>query len=494
MKFYKKYFFLLPVVSLLFSGCESFEQLNENPNEPTIVSPDVLLTSSLRSSMVTMVEESFLLGNNIGQLTAKTLRTEVDAYNWNAFPTLWEGLYGSLTDLFAVEKQAIASGNQQMQGVAMVLKAWIFASLTNAYGDIPYSEAIRGDEDNFTPAYDRQELIYQDILAQLELAAGLLNGSGNISGDILLNGDALKWQKLANSLRLRYLMYASAKLDNAKNEFASIVAAEPLMTSNEDNATLTFLDGFPNQFPLVPLKTGDFDAVALSENAFNALNTSKDPRLARFARPDNDDYSANALFSGAQNGAGGVDCNKAGSRLGAAYYNDPAQTTANDLGISLAKGILMTYAELEFLLAEAAAMGWITTDIETHYRQGMEASMTYHEVAYEPFGWTDFDDFYQNAGVAYSQVTDIWKQKWLALYFHGLEPFFEVRRWYVQNNAGWDALPFLSAPCQNANNDQLPMRFLYPGQEQSLNALNYADAVNRLGGFNSQNAKMWLVE
>jgi hypothetical protein len=119
--------------------------------------------------------------------------------------------------------------------------------------------------------------------------------------------------------------------------------------------------------------------------------------------------------------------------------------------------------------------------------------MEYYQVELAPFGWVDFEDFYNNSGVMFSETTDIWKQKWLALFFNGLEPYFEVRRWYKSSGMSWDGIPFLSAPCENLNNDQLPLRFLYPGQEQSLNAANYEAAVSKLGG-NNQNAAMWLMQ
>lgn len=476
----------------IFSSCEEFEEFNENPNEPTDVAPSVLMPSAIRQSVNTMVNESFLLGNNIGQLTSKTLRTEADTYNWNAFPTYWEGLYGSLTDVKGIERESIEAGNERQEAVAVVLRSWIFASLTNAYGDIPYSEAISGDQNNLTPAYDSQQAIYEDILAELERANNLLaTGSGSIEGDILYNGDATKWQKFANSLRLRLLMTAGDNISNADSQFNSIVSSGNIFTSNDDNAVLEYLSTFPNEFPLIPLKTGDFDAVALSETSLTVMNSYGDPRLSRYARPDNDDYD-NPEFSGAVSGAGS--CGKSGSRLGAAYYNDPAQTTAEELGIGNADGIIMTYSEVEFLLAEASAKGWIGDAIETHYQAGIEASMDYYQVNYAPFGYTDFDDYYNNSGVAYDAVTDIWEQKWLSLYFTGLEPFYEVRRWYVESGMSFDGIPFLDAPCDNLNNNNLPMRFRYPGQEQSLNAANYNDAIDRLGGSNDINASIWLVE
>lgn len=478
---------------LTFMACDEFEDMNLNPNEPTEVTADVLLPSSIRRSMLTLVNESFLLGNNAAQLTAKVLRTEVDSYNWNAFPTVWEGFYKSLTDVINVEEIAKSSSNEVLEGAAITLRSMIFANLTNLYGDVPYSEAIQGANDNITPKYDEQSAIYQDLLNELARANTLLSsGNGSIGGDILFGGDAAQWRKFANSLRLRLLMTANNQIGDAASQFAQIVNAGNIINSNAENAVFTFDSSFPNQYPLIPLKTGDFDAVALSQSALDVMNQYQDPRLARYARPDNDNYT-NPTFSGAVNGSSTANCLKIGSRLGAQYYNDPAQTTADELGLPIAEGVIITYAEVSFLLAEAVEKGWINGNPETYYRNGIEASMDYHQVDYTSFGYSDFSDYYANSGVAYNTATDIWEQKWLSLFFHGFEPYVELRRWYFESGMSWDGIPFIGPSCDNLNNDNLPLRFLYPGQEQSLNQANFNEAVNRLGD-NSFNASIWLMQ
>lgn len=495
MKLFNLITFVLLIMGLALTSCENFDELNENPNEPTVVSSDVLMTSAIRNSVNTMVNESFLLGNNAAQLTAKTLRTEVDAYNWNAFPTVWEGMYGSLTDVFKIEEIAVSSENAPLEGVAIVLRSWIFSVLTNAYGDVPYFEAIRGEAQILTPAYTPQSEIYSDLLSELERAESLLMRAegGEITGDILFNGNANEWMNLANSLRLRLAMYANNQLgDEAQAIFEDVVASGRYISSNAENAALEYLNAFPNQFPLVPLKSGDFEAVAISITTVEKFSEYDDPRLFRYARP-----SSEGNFGGAENGAGTEECSKGGSLLGYQYYNVEQEgvPTAAQLGLDMAEGIIMTYAEVEFLLAEAKAKGWdVPGDVESHYKAGVEASVNYHQSDFGDTQWGSFEDFYDNSGIAYNKVTDIWEQKWAALFFHGLEPYFEVRRWYFESDMSWDGIPFLNPPCSNVNNDDLPMRFLYPGEEQSLNATNYNDAVSRLGGSNSQNAAIWLVQ
>jgi hypothetical protein len=484
MKMIKYYIVLI----IALTSCDDFEELNINPNEPTKVSSGVLFTSAIRTSVQTTSNEAFLLSNNIAQLTAKTLRAEVDFYGWNAFPTVWEGLYESLTDLSSLISIAREENNDKMVGAAMVFESWIFSELTNAYGDIPYSDAIKGEESVFTPKYDTQASIYQDLLDKLDLAISMLKGSGTISGDILYNGDASKWIKFANGLKLRLLMYASNKID-VSTSFKLVVDQGVLFESNEDQAVLNFLNSFPNQFPTIPLKQGDFDAVAISKSALDLMELYHDPRLSRYARPDDLNFEA-PEFTGVANGVGG----QTGSRLGLSYFDYPGHVTASEIGINYADGIIMSYAEVEFLIAEAIAKGWLSGDLESHYKKGIQASHEYYQVNYTPFGWTDFENFYQNSGVGYTSTIDIWKQKWLSLYFSALDPYYEVRRWYVEAG-GWDALPFLNPPIgNNSNNYELPMRFLYPGQEQSLNAENYNEANSRYSTSKLINGKMWIVD
>lgn len=487
---------LIAMAGLTFQSCEDLSTINENPNEPSNVDAGVLFTEGIRSSVNTSVTQSYLLGNVASQVAAKTLRAEVGEYSWNAFPNTWNQNYLSLGNIIEAERVAQEAGNSKMEGAAKVMKSWIFATLTLAYGDVPYSEANTGSTNaNWFPGYDSQEDIIMGtngLIDELALAVQLLNNSGSVDGDILFNGDASKWIKLANVMQLRLLMYASEKQD-VSTLFASIVDNEDLMTSNADNAALTFTGNFPNEYTLVPLKQGDFDAVAISTNALHQLDTTDDPRKYVYARPYNADDifstpGTTPIYQGAVNGS--ESCNKDGSRLGYAYYNYPGHVQAG----TMAEGIIMTYAEQQFLLAEAAHKGWISDDAATLHSSAVEASMEYYNVDWGMTGWTDFSDFMTNSGEAYDgTITSIRRQKWLAMFFTGLDNYFELRRWYSQENGNWANLPFVSAPCSNTNGDALPMRFLYPGNEASLNPDNYQAAIDALGS-NSQNAKMWVVD
>lgn len=489
---------LIATAGLFFTSCEKLSSINENPNEPSNVGSGVLFTEGTRSSLFTSVHQSYLLGNNAAQLSAKSLRTEVDAYSWNSFSNVWVQNYQSLANLAEAEMVAEVEENEQMQGAAKVMKAWVFSTLTLAYGDIPYSEAISGSSSNqWFPKYDSQQEIITGsggLLEELSTAATLLKGDGSVQGDILYGGDADKWVRLANALQLRLLMHISGQQD-VSAAFADLYASADLMEANAHSAELTYTGNFPNEFPLVPLKQGDFDAVYLSTNAHALLTSLDDPRLYSYARPVNadevlSDPSAIAVYDGAENGLETGTCDKSGSRLGYAYYNYPSHPQAEQM----AKGIIMTYAEQQFLLAEAAHNGWITEDAATLMASAVEASFEQYNVDFSMTSWADASDYLANSGAAYDgTINSIRKQKWLSLFFSGLEPYFELRRWYAEEGGMWANLGFVTAPCLNTNGDELPMRFLYPGNEESLNPTNYQAAVNALGG-NSQNAKMWVVD
>ncbi|MDF9796614.1 hypothetical protein OKW21_001877 [Catalinimonas alkaloidigena] len=494
----KSFIYICLIGLLVIAGAcdEGFEEVNSNPNQPEEVAPSAILPQIIRSSVNASVDQSYLVGNNIVQLTAKTLRVEVDIYNWNAFANItWFPMYESLRNVIALEQIAEEQEHDNYQAVALIMKSWIFSVLTDAYGDIPYYEAIAADQDINFPAYDAQEDIYlgeEGLLDNLARANDLLNTAGKtIEGDILYEGDVEKWIRLANSLRLRLLARISEKEPQlAMRNMQDIVNAGNHMQSYEDNAALEYLNAFPNQFPLIPLKTGDFDAVNIGARVVNVFNELNDPRLAIYARPENAPINASIdpVYSGLVNGSGDPDQK---SRLGYPFYDYPGHQTAPDK----ADGIIMTNAETQFILAEAAERGWITGDPEVFYRAGVISSMNYWGVSFpytSPEGdevtISDFEDYYAQQEVDYAQAENklqrIGEQKWIAMYFTGLEAWFDWRR---------TGFPVLEPTPNNENNDIIPIRFIYPGQEQNLNSENYQEAVAAQGP-DDINTKMWLVE
>jgi len=467
------------------TGCDSrFEDVNSNPNEPEQVTPNLLLPNIIRSSVNTSVNTAHTTGNLVLQYVAKaSFATEIDRYNW-AGVGYWEAYYDDLRNVTDMIRVARERDNPNYEGVGLVMKSWIFSMLTDAYGRIPFSEA-NTDEEN-TPVYDPQPAVYEGILADLATADSLIDpGSGqSIQGDILYDGDLLKWKKLANSLRLRLLMRLSEKkgsgdLDiNVEDEFASIVEDKPVFEGNEDNAALEYLDSRPNEWPPHTQRVGTFRTFRMSQTLTDTLKALDDPRLSVFADlPDSlDTYVGvpNGLTDDASNEFNGGRAFQSSLNT-TRYFDEP----------NAAEGLIMTYAEVLFLKAEAAARGWTSGDAETLYENGVEASMAqYGQLESAPSGYLDQPGVDYPAGNQERALTRINKQKWIALFYTGLEGWFNWRR---------TGVPAIDPSVDNVNGDEIPVRFRYPESEQSLNAENYQDALDQQGP-NNINTEMWLLQ
>ena len=262
MKNTLKYLFVIALV-VSFSACtDQFEEVNTNVNKPTIeqAAPDMLLTNSIES-MTDRVHEIFL-GHEIGsawvQHMAKVQYTDEDRYipRVSTINLTWTSFYAaSGMDVATIIDVAEAKDLKNYKGIAFVLKAYITSVLTDLYGDIPYSEAWKGSaaEAIVSPVYDTQESIYTDLVAKLKEANELLSvDNEEVAGDILFNGDIVKWKKFANSLRLRLLLRMSSKKSVAADMQAivSSPATYPIFASNADNAALNYLGSAPNNHPI----------------------------------------------------------------------------------------------------------------------------------------------------------------------------------------------------------------------------------------------------
>ncbi len=484
------------LILLLISACDNIGDSELNPNvedNPVVVLEEVLMDGA-RFSML----QSFTIGNHAAQLTANTTNNSIDVYNWVGLSDTWYTVFNTITKARNLEVIGREINNPNYEAVGIVIRSWLFSILTDAYGDIPYTQGAQGQESGVLfPKYDAQETIYtgpEGILAELSRANDLIDPAGaaiDAKADLLYNGDLNRWQRLCNSLRIRLLMRISAKQDVAA-EMQRIVNDQPLFSSPEEGAHLSYIGDIASDHPLFGLNISDFESVRLSQSALDFFEAYRDPRLGRYARPTEDTQgSGQPEYLGWVNGANGCDPDNSASLLGLAYYDFPGYPI---VGLNArARSIIMTHAELQLILAEAAHKGFISGSPADYYRAGIESAMSYYEVDFAAFGWKNFDDYYENSGVAFQDNADqIIEQKWVALFFTGLEPYFDLRRRLAEFDYNWEELPFLSPTCGNSNGDNLPLRFTYPDEEESLNTSNYQEAVDRMGG-DSQNTKMWLL-
>jgi hypothetical protein len=456
----------LPALALAaaLGACDQgLTDINVDPNNPTFTKPEYLLAQGITSSV------GRALGNNFhmtltalwSQQFAKIQYIDEDNYDLRdgTINTHWLGFYaGPLQDFQELAAKAEAGNLPNYKGAALTMRSWTFATMTDVWGDIPYSEALRGTEEGGTtaPKYDPQQEIYNGIFAELKTASGSFTAGGELAGDPIYDGDAAAWKKFANSLRLRYAMRLS-QVDpaKAKAEFTAVSLAD-VFTSNEDNATLAYA-GIPDNSPIHEfLRTRDDHAI--SETMVDTLKRLNDPRLEVYAEPN-----ADGVYKGRPNAAPRAPLPQY-SRLGSWFVqpNTPA--------------LIMTYAEVLFLQAEAAERGWITGSAAALYKAGITASMQLLGVPQ-----AEIDAYLAEPGVQYRGLQSIALQKWIALYGNGPEAYAEWRR---------TGYPGLKAGPDSVNGDKIPVRVPYPSSEQSLNGKNLKEAIARNGG-STRNDPVW---
>ncbi len=462
------------------SGCTNdFEEINRNGNQPETVTADLLLSTAISNSVDRYVRAGWNNGNIVSQLTAKINFTGFDRYNWGSEEGLWNDFYGVLPEIETILEisRDDATRNSTYEGMALVLRSWIYTILTDNWGSVPFTEAIKGQsEGNFQPAYASQEDIYNGILADLETAEILLSeGQPILGGDLLYNGNTEQWRKFANSLRLRYLMRASNQI-SVGSEIQAIVDGGIIFESNEDNAILTYpATSQVDSWPISTSRIGSFDEHRLSETSEAVLKSFNDNRLFSWFQPTDSPDDDPTLLVGLTNGLsednastfnGGA---KNVSRLNQSFFYDSPNSV---------KAAVIQYAEVQFILAEAAQRGLINGSAQEFYEAGIEASFEYWNTD------QDLNTYLSQPDVAYDgQLETIITQKWLASFLVGLEGWYDFRR---------TGFPSVIVPGpDNVNSDRIPVRFLYPDNEQTLNAENYTTAVSAMGGTDDINVKGW---
>lgn len=507
MKIFKP---VLPVLgALLLTGCtRDFADINTNKNNTTTVTPDLLLSGVIKSTLDQQVGEAWGIGNIVVQHHAKIQFVNEDRYGWNEQNGIWNNVYNNYRNLQNILNTVNGDEKNPYYGVALIMKSWMFSLVTDAYGDAPYSEAGKAKTDGlYQPVYDKQEDIYTGILADLKKAnEALATASGSFTGDLIYGGGAsalLKWRKLANSLRLRYLMRLSKK-KNVNADMQAIVGDpvnNPVFTGNADNAELKYLSAAPNQWPLYGSRVGSFDEFRVSKTLTDRLSALNDPRIRVFGRPTQASVAAgNPVIQGVPNGLSDVDAlaynggvqgvSRVGYTFACLVCNDAGQAPPDP---AAPRALLMTYAELQFILAEARQKGMISTgDAATYYQNGITANFSYWQSVVPSVYNLNIAlpaDYMTQDGVALTgtdseKLAKIALQKWIALYFNGLEAWFDWKR---------TGMPAIVPGPANLNNNKVPVRYIYPLSEQSLNATNRAAAVQRQGA-DDMNTRTWIAQ
>lgn len=515
---------LSALVLLGASACDSgFKQLNQDPNNPTHASAALVIPYVEQHTSDELLSRSmtYYVGALWAQQTAEIQYADEDRYDLSGRTgianAVWDDQYANiLENLKKIKESADKANDTNLSAVAEILMAYNYQNMVDLWGPIPYSQALEGD--NATkpvsqPAYDTGKSIYTDLISQVKKATASISGSSLpfSSQDMIYSGNALEWKKFGGSLLLRlYIRLSKADPATAAAGIKAVLADPgdyPVFSSNSDNAEFHYVnDPYGNPLYLQGKGRVDFKISATMVDTLEKLN---DPRLRIYAQQIPDPtVRADVMKNGGSTG------NIAGFPYQGVYNSSASNslplTAASGWGAYFyapnTPGFLMTYPEVLFIEAEAAARGWTSGNAETLYNNAIKASFdmfndatiqpvmstltgtpTYTLQVFDsklyPSGLTtaEANAYLSNPGVKFEtngtmagQLHQIALQRWIALYPEQFEAWVEWRRMgmpYLKPNVGGHAIK-----------NQIPIRLHYPILEQSVNSANYKAAVTTLGG------------
>jgi hypothetical protein len=489
MTSHRKLFTLAAALVLVASttGCDpdKLTEINRNPNSPEDAPPGPLFTQAARLSAARWLGGGYNLRGTefLSQHLAQVQYPDEDAYSrltggatTNYFDVPY---YTELEDLQKVIQKGEALDEPGIYGPALVLRTWNFGFLTDTWGDIPYSEALRADQGgSLSPAYDSQQSIYDDFFVVLNQAADDMGGSigATLGGaDPIYGGNPALWRRFANSLRARHaLRIVNVNPTKASAELAAAFA-DPggVFTSNAHNAQLNWPgDGVYNNPWSDNFQSRDDHR--MSDRLMGIMLALNDPRVPIYAQPTSANPSVYAGMPNALTHSAASAYFNTSSRPGAAFY--PGQTAYGFFGGEgrTFPSFMMTYAEVAFIKAEAAerGLGGLTPgQAAVFYQDGIRASMEQWGVDAGAIAtYLARPDVVYRGGV--DGLKQIAVQKWIALYTDGGQAWFEWRR---------TCQPMNIKPGPAAIQNTVPRRLEYSITEISVNGASVEAAIGRQG-------------
>lgn len=483
---------------ILTSSCLKYDELRENPNEPNSVAPSLLFTqvtptpASSFSGIYRDAQYHNAIAADLGVSPPVNYR-----YGSASFT------YDNLRNIDKMIEESEAVGADHYPILAKFLKAYNYIEMTRRMGDIPLSGAMQG-ADNPTPKYDTQKSIYIQCLdwldeANNELGAFIASNPGEtLNGDIYYNGNLRQWQKAINAYTIRVLISLSNKENdteiNVRGRMSAIIGnptAYPLFASIADNMQIMHRDedGFRGAYN--PNDQITVESVVYGDTYIEMLKTFEDPRLFKVAEPtpkalaENPGNEATVIMDFDSYAGSDISENLEvnGAKKAAGEFSPPNK--ARFLNFVGQPSILLGYAEQELNLAEAAHRGWITVNAKDHYDNGVGASMEFYGV--------DSADAaeYLTSKSPYlpgeAGLNRIHMQMYLAF---GENSGWEA--WFTQRRTGIPEFKF-----SGVNDvDRFPIRWAYPGSEDTDNKANYREALRRQFGqeVDDRDQVMWLLK
>ncbi len=459
----------------------------------------------------------------------------------NEMSRVWTSLYPTAVKNI-VDAIAHADSKPNLKAVASVYRVYLMSVITDIYGDCPYTEAGLGFIKGISNAkYDEQKDIYYDFFNQLDSAdRELYAANDKVTGDVIYNGDVAKWKKLANSLRLRYAMRISnVEPDKARQEFEKALDADGgIIESADDDAYIHYMT---TSMSFGQESYSDYRGNRLSQllfgndpannpsyicsTFFNKLKDTGDPRTYRICRfyydglmsatgPDNRIDLTDEMISQHQKmepcdpGAYSWDAwptgytsdlltemAKTNSKINPSLAREVRPKLANNFLKTDNPGIIMTSAEVDFLLAEATLKGWNVGrgSVDDLYWQGVRKAMDLLSDRYDckPVSDEEFNTYKANNSIGHTNDQKdeaINTQAWILHFTNPAECWANVRRSGYPKLLSPDAYGWGS---MLTGGKDIPVRLCYPVLESSYNKANYDEALGRMGGKNDWHTPLW---
>ena len=539
--------------ALFFASCsdEYMENMNTDPSKAATIDPNAQLTTAQLQTYgdISMME----IYRNYHYAFTQQLMGCWNTTNYggrhtldnNEMSRIWTSFYTqSLKNIIDAQYRTAEDAEKvNINSVLRIYRVYLMSIITDTYGDAPFSEAGLGFlEGKFNPKYDKQEDIYNAFFLELEDAVNKIDPTKDkVTGDLIYAGDVTKWQQLANSLRLRFAMRISnVNPTKAQTEFENaLVANGGVITDASSDALIKYMT---IAFSFGQEAYSDYRGNSLSQllfgndpannpsylcsTFFNQLYNSGDPRTFKISRcyydglmsatsPDNRvDITQEMIekgidFSPRDPGAYSWDPWPTGydSDICAELaVNNPSVTAtmarevepklANNFLKSDNPGVVMTSAEVKFLMAEATVKKWNVGSVsaEDLYKQGVRAAMDFLTDNYGCTATTDaeFDAFIQDKGAFghtdNQKLEAINTQAWILHFTNPAECWANVRR---------SGYPKLKSPAEYGfgqyltGGTEIPVRLCYPVLESSYNKKSYNEAIERMGGTDNWHSLLW---
>ncbi|MDP4239502.1 MAG: SusD/RagB family nutrient-binding outer membrane lipoprotein [Bacteroidota bacterium] len=503
------------LIAILMSACTSdFEEINTNPNATLVgqITASNMFEPLLYNGANTWLHYSWCYNDELIQYTAFTGGSTRQEHRYfladTDFSTFWNFYARYANNAIHMYELAAAKNDVALEAIAQTLKVLYMSNLTDMYGDIPYSEAFTAQKigGTTTPKFDSQKEVYQEMFAELEAANDLYATNPVFEKptlDGMYAGNILKWRKFNNSLYLRLLCRISGRTEmNAGTKMKEILTNKdkyPIFESNDDNATVKYSGTDPYRNYFATTTEGNFSSSAYKITRqvikmtvvtdATGAQTYVDPRLPIYGKKNpNAKSNPKNIWIGTVGGCTPEE--QSSVDLGSSWLNAAVFCRAD------APATFMDYAEVKFILAEAALKGLIDggeSAAKSYYTDAVTASMQKWAPmgAYSatPVTITDADiiTFLNSDLASWDKATNkeelIANQKYIALFFVGMEAYHEFRR---------TGYPVLTIGAGTVYNDFiLPTRFAYPTVTIATNGTNAQVALDRMGGANNMKTPVW---